>query len=172
MKAIKEQLSRRKQAVALAVVSVLLVLSAFRLYADVRAFGNVESWSLSGLHLAFSTAANQSGDEPYERTGARLYNDAYTELATLDELARTSLLFRRYAPGDSLLHFVTWASAEQDPAQQEKNLACFAQIADLLEPIFILRSDYNYLSDPDGVAQVLEQVREAARAAYPEGKGA
>lgn len=169
MKRVLSHLSQNKQTVALVIVSLLLALSAFRLWADLRAFGNMASYTFSGLYTAFQTAANQAEDQPYEFVGTQLYEDAYTELFALDELARTSLIFRRYAPGDSLRNFISWASVEDDPAQQEKNLDCIAQIAGLLEPTWNLEPGYNYLGDPEGAAQVMEQVRELARAAYPGG---
>jgi len=167
MKRFLSCLSRKKQTVALAAVSVLLVMSVFRLCVDLRAFGNVASYAFSGLYNAFYTAADQAGDEPYGYIGAQFYEDAYTELFTLDELARTSLVFRRYTPGGDLQRFVSRAAVEKDPAQQEKNLTCISQIADLLEPIWNMEPRYSYLSDPDGIAEIVSQVKDLAQAAYP-----
>lgn len=167
MKRFLSHLSQNKQTTALVIVSLLLALSAFRLWADLRAFGNVASYTFSGLYTAFQTAANQAGDQPYELIGTQLYEDAYTELFTLDELAHTSSLFRRYAPTDGLRRFISSASVEKDPAQQKENLACIAQIAILLEPVSKPEPHYSYLSDPDGIAEVMEQVDTLARAAYP-----
>ena len=167
MKRFLSHLSQNKQTTALVIVSLLLALSAFRLWADLRAFGNIASYTFSGLYTAFQIAANQAEDQPYELIGTQLYEDAYTELFTLDELAHTSSLFRRYAPTDGLRRFISSASVEKDPAQQKENLACITQIAILLEHVWNLEPRYNYLSDPDGVAQVMAQVDTLARAAYP-----
>ena len=167
MKRFLSCLSHKKQAVALAVACVLLALSAFRLCSDLRALGGAASYTFRGLYNAFHTAVMESGDKPYEYIGAQLYLDAYTELFTLDELARGSLIFQRYTPGLDLQRFLSAVSVEDDPVQQKKNLAYIAQIAEVLEPIQMLEGGYSYLLDPDGVAEIVSQVKELARAAYP-----